>query len=153
MGLHFVLICLHLLAAAWWVGGMAVMHFAVRPAAVQTLEPPQRLPFMAAALGRFFATVNIAVAVLLASGFALLHLAGGWAAAHWGVRAMFALGLLMTAVYLHIRLALHPRLQRAVAERSWPHAAAQLNAIRVRVAFNLALGTLVFVLAAAARGV
>ena len=146
MRLHLVLLCLHLLAAALWVGGMAVMHFAVRPAAVQMLEPPQRLPFMAAALGRFFAAVNIAIAVLLVSGLGLLHLGGGLAAAHWGVLAMFALGLLMTAVYLHIRLALYPRLQRAVAERTWPQAAAQLNGIRVRVAFNLALGTLVFVL-------
>ena len=146
MLLYATLLCLHLLAAALWVGGMAVMHFAVRPAAVQMLEPPQRLPFMAAALGRFFAAVNIAIAVLLVSGLGLLHLGGGLAAAHWGVLAMFALGLLMTAVYLHIRLALYPRLQRAVAERTWPQAAAQLNAIRVRVAFNLALGTLAFVL-------
>lgn len=151
MRLHLVLLCLHLLAAALWVGGMAVMHFAVRPAAVQMLEPPQRLPFMAAALGRFFAAVNIAVAVLLLSGLALLHLGGGVAAAHWGVQAMLAIGLLMTAVYLHIRLAFYPRLQRAVAERAWPQAAAQLNAIRVRVALNLALGTLVFVLATLAR--
>ena len=151
MRLHLVLLCLHLLAAALWVGGMAVMHFAVRPAAVQTLEPPQRLPFMAAALGRFFAAVNLAIAVLLVSGLGLLHLGGGLAAAHWSVLAMFAIGLLMTAVYLHIRLALYPRLERAVAERAWPQAAAQLNAIRVRVALNLALGTLVFVLATLAR--
>lgn len=151
MRLHLVLLCLHLLAAALWVGGMAVMHFAVRPAAVQMLEPPQRLPFMAAALGRFFAAVNIAIAVLLVSGLGLLHLGGGVAAAHWGVLAMFAIGLLMTAVYLHIRLALYPRLQRAVAERAWPLAAAQLNTIRARVALNLTLGTLVFVLATLAR--
>ena len=151
MRLHLVLLCLHLLAAALWVGGMAVMHFAVRPAAVQMLEPPQRLPFMAAALGRFFAAVNLAIAVLLVSGLGLLHLGGGLAAAHRSVLAMFAIGLLMTAVYLHIRLALYPRLERAVAERAWPQAAAQLNAIRVRVALNLALGTLVFVLATLAR--
>ena len=60
---------------------------------------------------------------------------------------MLALGLLMSAVYGHIRFALHPRLQRAVAAQDWPGAAAQLNPIRVRVAFNLLLGTLVFVLA------
>jgi uncharacterized membrane protein len=151
MLLHLTLLCLHLLAAALWVGGMAVMHFAVRPAAVQTLEPPLRLPFMAAALGRFFAWVSAAVIVLLASGLAMILLAGGFAAAHWSVHAMFALGLLMMAVYGHIRFAIHPRLQRAVAAREWPQAAAQLNAIRVRVALNLALGTAVFVLAVVAR--
>lgn len=148
---YAALLCLHLLSAALWVGGMAVMHFAVRPAAVQTLEPPLRLPFMASALQRFFALVSGAIVVLLASGLLLLSLRGGFAAAHWGVRAMVALGLLMMAVYGHIRLILWPRLQQAVAARVWPQAAAQLNAIRVRVAFNLLLGVLVFALAVLAR--
>ena len=151
MLLYATLLCLHLLAAALWVGGMAVMHFAVRPAAVRTLEPPLRLPFMAAALQRFFTLVSGVLAVLLASGLALLSLRGGFAAAHWGVQAMVALGLLMMAVYGHIRLALWPRLQQAVATRTWPQAAGQLNAIRMRVAFNLLLGVLVFVLAVLAR--
>ena len=151
MLLHATLLCLHLLAAAFWVGGMAVMHFAVRPAAVQTLEPPLRLPFMAAALGRFFAWVSAAVVVLLASGLAMLLLGGGFAAAHWSVHAMFAIGLLMMAVYGHIRFAIFPRLQQAVAARTWPQAAAQLNAIRIRVVLNLMLGTAVFVLAVVAR--
>ncbi len=42
-----VLLFLHLASAAFWVGGMAVMHFAVRPAAVAVLEPPLRLPMLA----------------------------------------------------------------------------------------------------------
>jgi uncharacterized membrane protein len=151
MLLTAILLCLHLLAAALWVGGMAVMHLAVRPAAIQTLEPPLRLPFMAAALQRFFTLVSGAIAVLLASGLALLGLGSGFAAAHWGVHAMAAIGLLMMGVYAHIRLALWPRLQQAVEARTWPQAAAQLNAIRMRVAFNLLLGVLVFVLAVMAR--
>ena len=151
MLLNATLLCLHLLAAAFWVGGMAVMHFAVRPVAVQTLEPPLRLPFMAAALGRFFAGVSAAVVLLLASGLAMLLFGGGFAAAHWSVHAMVAIGLLMMAVYGHIRYAVFPRLQQAVAVRRWPQAAAQLNAIRVRVVFNLVLGTAVFVLAVVAR--
>jgi uncharacterized membrane protein len=149
--LHATLLCLHLLAATLWVGGMAVMHFAVRPAAVQTLEPPLRLPFMAAALGRFFAWVSAAVIVLLLSGLTMMLLGGGFAAAHWSVHAMFGIGLAMMAVYGHVRFAAFPRLQRAVASRTWPQAAAQLNAIRIRVALNLVLGTLVFVLAVVGR--
>jgi uncharacterized membrane protein len=149
--LHATLLCLHLLAATVWIGGMAVMHFAVRPAAVQTLEPPQRLPFMAAALGRFFAWVSVAVLVLLVSGLWMMLHSGGFAAAHWSVHAMFAIGLVMMAVYGHIRFALFVRLQRALAVREMPQAAAALNAIRQRVALNLALGTLVFVLAVVGR--
>jgi uncharacterized membrane protein len=149
--LHATLLCLHLLAATLWFGGMAVMHFAVRPAAVQTLEPPLRLPFMAAALGRFFAWVSAAVIALLLSGLTMMLLGGGFAAAHWSVHAMFGIGLAMMAVYGHVRFAAFPRLQRAVASRTWPQAAAQLNAIRIRVALNLVLGTLVFVLAVVGR--
>ena len=149
--LHATLLCLHLLAATVWVGGMAVMHFAVRPAAVQLLEPPLRLPFMAAALGRFFGAVSMSVAVLLGSGLAMILGSGGFAAAHWSVHAMFGIGLAMTAIYGHIRFAAYPRLQRAVAARQWPAGAVQLNAIRQRVALNLALGTAVFVLAVLGR--
>lgn len=148
MLLHTTLLSLHLLAAALWVGGMATMHFAVRPAAVRTLPPPQRLPFMAAALGRFFVAVNVAIALLLASGLALVWLAGGFGAVPWSVHAMAAIAVLMLGVYLQLRLVAYPRLCRAVAARDWPQGAAPLNAIRLRVVFNLLLGTLVFVLAA-----
>ena len=72
-------------------------------------------------------------------------------AAHRSVHAMFGIGLTMMAVYGHIRFAAYPRLQRAVAAREWPAPAVQLNAIRQRVALNLALGTAVFVLAIVGR--
>jgi uncharacterized membrane protein len=149
--LYLTLLCLHLLAAALWVGGMATMHFAVRPAAVQTLEPPLRLRLMTAALGRFFAWVSVAVVLLLLSGLVMLAASGGFAAAHWSVHAMSGVGLAMTLVYVHIRALVYPRLRQAVAANDWPLAAAQLNAIRQRVALNLGLGTLVFVLAVLGR--
>lgn len=146
-----LLLFIHLLAAAWWVGGMAVMHFAVRPSAAATLEPPLRLPLMAAALARFFSGVSIAIALLLASGLLMIWLAGGFARVHWSVHAMLAIGLLMTALFLHLRFAPYPRLLRAVAKREWPVAAANLNSIRKVVAINLALGLLVFALAVLGR--
>ena len=147
---HAVLLCLHLLAATLWVGGMAAMHFVVRPAAL-TLEPPLRLPFMAAALGRFFAWVSAAIVVLLLSGLAMIMLSGGFGVVHWSVHAMFAIGLLMMAIFGQIRFGPFVRLQHAVASHEWPKAAPQLNAIRQLVAVNLLLGTLVFVLAVVAR--
>jgi uncharacterized membrane protein len=150
---YAVLLCLHLLAATVWVGGMAVMHFAVRPAAVGTLDPPLRLPFMAAALGRFFAWVSASIVVLLTSGLAMIMAGGGFAATHWSVHAMFAVGLLMMAIFAHIRFGPYPRLQRAVAAREWPKAAPQLNTIRMLVALNLVLGIGVFVVAVLGRAV
>ncbi|OUM02158.1 CopD family protein [Variovorax sp. JS1663] len=148
---HALLLLLHLLAAAFWVGGMAVMHFAVRPSAVAVLEPPLRLPLMAQALSRFLAGVAVAIAVLLASGFGMVWLAGGFARVHWSVHAMLGIGLLMMGLYLHIRFAPYPRLVRAVAAREWPVAAAQLNTIRRLVEVNLALGVGVFALAIVGR--
>jgi uncharacterized membrane protein len=146
-----ILLLLHLLAAAFWVGGMAVMHFAVRPSAVAVLEPPLRLPLMAQALSRFFAGVSAAIVVLLASGLGMIWLAGGFARVHWSVHAMLGIGLVMMALFLHIRFAPYPRLLRAVAAREWPVAAAQLNTIRRLVMVNLTLGVAVFVLAIAGR--
>ena len=146
----FVLLFLHLVAASFWVGGMAVMHFAVRPAAL-ALDPPQRLPFMAQALARFFAGVAAAIVVLLTSGVWMVMLAGGFGRVHWSVHAMFGLGLLMMALFLHIRFALYPKLQRAVAASEWPVAAAKLGSIRTLVALNLGLGVAVFAFAILGR--
>jgi uncharacterized membrane protein len=146
-----ILLFLHLLAAAFWVGGMAAMHFSVRPAAVATLEPPLRLPFMADTLSRFFVGVSIAIGVLLASGLWMVMLAGGFARVHWSVHAMLGIGLVMMALFLHVRFAPYPRLQRAIAAREWPVAAANLGTIRQLVAVNLALGVSVFALAILGR--
>ncbi len=144
-------LCVHLLAAAFWVGGMATMHFAVRPAAVAVLEPPLRLPFMAAALGRFLGWVGGAIVLLLLTGFAMVAMAGGFARVHWSVHAMLALGLVMMAMYGHIRFAGFPKLERFVASRDWPAAGKALATIRMLVAINLALGVLVFVIAVVGR--
>ncbi len=148
--LYATLLCLHLLAAALWVGGMATIVLAVRPAAIQVLEaPPLRLQLLGATLARFFTLVQGAIVVLLLTGLLMFSLLGG--SAHWSVHAMLAFGLLMMALFAHIRWALFPRLQRALAEQAWPLAAAALNRIRQFVNINLGLGGLVFALAVVGR--
>jgi uncharacterized membrane protein len=148
---YAALLFVHILAAAFWVGGMALMHFAVRPAAVATLEPPQRLPFLAATLERFFVGVSTAIALLLASGLGMVWLAGGFANVRWSVHAMLALGLVMMAIYLYIRFAPFPRLRNAVVARAWPVAASNLDSIRKLVGLNLLLGVIVFAFAVIGR--
>ena len=148
---HAVLLCLHALAAAFWVGGMAVISFAVRPAAVQTLEPPLRLALLAAVLRRFFSGVAWAIMLLLASGAAMIVLTGGLGHVHWSVHAMLALGTVMVAIFAQLRWGAGVRLQRAVAGRDWAAASANLGLIRQRVGINLVLGLAVFVLAIVAR--
>lgn len=140
----------HLLAAVLWVGGMAFAHFALRPAAAQVLEPPQRLPLLAATLGRFFGLVGVAVPLILATGLALL-LRVGMAAAPVAWHAMLALGLVMAAIFVFIVAVPYPRLKRHVAAREWPAAGAAMAVIRQWVGVNLVLGTVTIVLAVAGR--
>ncbi len=106
---------------------------------------------MGAALGRFFAGVNIAIGLLLATGFAMIWLAGGMGAVHWNVHGMLGIGLVMMALYGHIRFALYPKLRRALVIKDWVAAGARLQLIRMLVSFNLALGILVLALAVAGR--
>lgn len=150
---HALLLAIHLLAATFWVGGMAAMQFAVRPAAAATLDPPQRLAFMTAALARFFAGVTVSILLLLASGSALIAIGGGFGAMPWSVHAMSGIALVMVVIYGWIRLRLFVQLREAVAGREWPRAGAALNPIRRLVATNLALGAAVFVVAVAGRAI
>src|SRR5512135_3617188 len=113
--LYTSMLLLHVLGVVVWVGGMFVMHVAVRPAAVETLQPAQRLPLIAAALKRFFDWVAVAIVAVLASGIGMILEGGGFRNAHLSVHVMFAIGLAMMAIFLHIRFAPFRRLQAAVA--------------------------------------
>jgi uncharacterized membrane protein len=150
--MHATLLFLHLAAAILWVGGMAFAHFCLRPAAVEVLQPPQRLPLMAKALGRFFPLVAAAVVVILVTGFALLLGSGeGLKGAPPGWHLMLSLGLVMSALFVMIYVRLNPALQRHVAAQEWPQAGAVLDRIRKLVTVNLALGVATVAAAASAR--
>jgi|WetSurMetagenome_2_1015567.scaffolds.fasta_scaffold02328_14 uncharacterized membrane protein len=151
MSAFALLLFMHLLAAAFWVGGMAVVHFAVRPAVAEALPaPPLRLALMAALLRRFFVAVTIAIALLLVSGLAMIALGGGFAHQPPGVHLMLGIGIVMTVIFARIRLTWFGRMQRSLAGADLAAAAAALQAIRRLVGVNLALGVLSF--AAAALG-
>jgi len=148
---YAILLFIHLVAAAFWVGGMATMHFAVRPAAVATLEPPLRLRTMAAALRRFFVGVDASVTLLFVSGVAMILLAGGFRGVHWRIEAMMSIAIVMAGIYVYIRAFVFKALRRAVEESAWPVAAARLNTARKLVSLNLALGVVVFAVATVGR--
>ncbi|MDH4284902.1 MAG: CopD family protein [Gallionellaceae bacterium] len=148
--LHTTLLLLHLLGAIVWIGGMFFAHYCLRPAAVETLEPPKRLPLMEATLRRFFRYVAASVLALLGTGFALflpvsIHRAPiGW-------HIMFALGIVMALVFMYIWVVLYPRLREHCATTAWPLAGQILNSIRRLVALNLVLGLCTVVAAVSAR--
>jgi uncharacterized membrane protein len=147
--LYAILKLLHVLSIIVWVGGMVFAGFFLRPAALQ-LEPPLRQRLMQSALQRFFAAVLVAIVVVLVTG--------GWMigrAAKDTVKAglgfnmpldwtiMAALGLLMMAIFGHIRFVLFKRLSRAVVASDWPAGGVALASIRTWVGVNLALGIVI----------
>ena len=130
---------LHLAAGIVWLGGMTVLLWAVRPAAIALLPPEQRLPLLQRVLARFFALVWLAIGVLLASGLWMFGSADMKLAPR-GWHAMAGLGTLMCLVFAHLYFAPFRRLSRAVASGDWPAAAAALAQIHPLVLTNFALG-------------
>jgi uncharacterized membrane protein len=148
---YVIALFIHLLCAAFWVGGMATMHFAVRPSAVATLEPPLRLRMMAATLRRFFVGVDASVTLLFASGVGMIMAAGGFRGLHWRIEAMMSIAIVMAAIYVYIRASVFRAMRRAVEESAWPVAAARLDTVRKLVTLNLVLGVVVFAVATIGR--
>jgi uncharacterized membrane protein len=134
------LLALHLLAAIFWVGGMAFAYWVLRPAA-GPLEPPLRLPLWRRVFGIFLPWVGLSIAVVLGSGYAMLvKYFGGVAGAPLYVNVMQGLGWLMVLLYLHLYFAPWQRFRAALDRNVLLDAAKALNQIRMIVAINLALG-------------
>jgi uncharacterized membrane protein len=143
---------LHILAIVVWIGGMVFAHFFLRPAAMQ-LEPPQRIRLMHGTLQRFFASVLVSIATVLVSGLWMIgRLAKETVQAglafnmplDWTIMA--TLGIVMMAIFGHIRFSLFKRLSKAVAASDWPAGGAALASIRTWVGVNLVIGVVIIVL-------
>ena len=126
MTLYPLMFLIHLLAAVVWVGGMAFVLFCLRPAAIAVLPPPQRIPLMHAALGRFFKIVVMAIALLLATGGAMIFTVGAKnmpVAWMW----MVGLGVVMMSVFFHLRAVPFPAWVNVWKHRTGPSPQANLN--------------------------
>ena len=141
---------LHLLGVVVWVGGMFFAHMALRPS-VQALQPPDRLTLLAATLTRFVAWAAAAVLMILASGFAMIAMQGGFAAVGTSVHVMAALGIVMAAIYLYLVAVPFRALRGGVAASDWPRAGAAMQRVRHLVAVNLVLGLVVITVAVLGR--
>jgi uncharacterized membrane protein len=128
---------LHVISDVIWVGGMFFAYLCVRPAAVEALEPPQRLKLWSGIFRRFFPWVWGAVVLILLTGFAML---GELAAVPVYVIVMALIGVLMSMIFMHVYFAPFARLKRAVAAEDWKAGGAALNQIRMLVGLNLVLG-------------
>jgi uncharacterized membrane protein len=136
--MHRVLVLFHLVAVIVWLGGMFFAHVCLRPVATVQLPPALRLPLLAAVLGRFFAVVGVALALLWGSGLLRFAQAGALIPGHW--LTMAGLALVMSTLFGLIVFRFHQRLLAAVAAEDWKAGAEAMNAIRVLVQTNLILG-------------
>ena len=133
---------IHLLAALIWVGGMFFAYVVLRPAAVEVLEPPQRLRLWDAVFRRFFSWVWGGVATLMVSGLYLIYLHGGIAHVGRHIHIMLAMGLTMMAIYGYVFFACYVPFNLHVAKQRWKEAGEMLVKIRKLIAVNLTLGLL-----------
>lgn len=147
--LYATLKTIHLLSIIVWIGGMVFAHFFLRPAVAQ-LEPPLRLRLMHEVLARFFKAVLVASLLTLGTGVWMLGRvakqvvqSGGSFEMPLAWTLMATLGVVMVAIFMHIRFALFKRLGRAVAASEWEAGGRALAQIRTWVSVNLGLGVLV----------
>lgn len=146
-----ILIALHLLAAALWVGGMFFAHQAQRPAALD-LDPPLRLGLWVRTFNRFFPWVWAFVILLPITGYAMMFgRFGGFSGAPLYVHIMQGLGWVMIIIFIKLYFLAFQRLKAAVATQDYKSGAAHLATIRRWVGINLLLGVTVLSVAAAGR--
>jgi uncharacterized membrane protein len=146
-----VLIALHVLAVAVWVGGMFFAYMVLRPSA-GPLAAETRLQLWHGVFRRFFPWVWASIAILLASGYGMLILYfGGFAGAGLYVQLMQGLGIVMMLLFLHLYFGPWRRFGAAVAGGHFPEAVMRLAQIRRIVALNLGLGLVTIVVGASGR--
>ena len=131
----------HLAAAIVWMGGMALMIWAIRPVAIAQLEPVQRLPLMAAILSRFFKMVGLCVLILLTTG-GLMLIGVDMRLAPKGWHAMLGVGVLMCLIFGHLYFGPFRKLKLTLANDDLPGAGAQLAKIHRLVLINFGLSWL-----------
>ncbi len=148
--LYQPLLFLHITGVVIWVGGMFFAYFCLRPAAVQLLEPAQRLPLWVATFRRFFKITAAAVVAILATGFMML-MQVGMKLAPIGWHIMLSTGLLMAFIFIYVYAVLYPRLCSQSGAAAWPEGAATLNNIRQLVGLNLVLSAITIAAATFAR--
>ena len=135
-----IVLAVHIVCAALWVGGMAFALLVLRPS-LAVLEPSQRVALHGQVFRRFFLLVWHAMPLLLLSGYAMLFgIYGGFAFARWNIHLMHLLGLIMAAVFILIFFGPYARF------RGGETGAAE--SIRRLVLLNLVLGLITIVLAA-----
>lgn len=139
----------HLVAAILWMGGMAFMLLALRPAALAVMDPQSRARLMGAVWQRFFLIVIVSIVALFTTGtnlyttaFRAAKAATGSGSVPLGWNLMLVIGIVMMLIFGHIYFAGFGKFKRAVAAAEWPVAAKAAAQVQTLVMANFVLGWL-----------
>ena len=142
-----LVLAIHLLGMAVWVGGAAYALLVLRPS-LSLLDATQRASVTLQSLKRFFRLVWHAMPLVLASGWAMeIGREGGFARADWHINAMQGLALVMAAVFLWIFFGPFRKARRAI--RPKPET---FESIRSLLGMTLVLGIAIVVVASLGHG-
>lgn len=130
---------LHLVSNIVWIGGMFLAYMAVRPAAAEVLDPPQRLRLWTGIFRRFFPWVWAAVVLIMITGFTMM---GQMSGVPRYVMTMALIGIVMAVIFVYIYFVPFAGLKAAVGAEDWKAGGASLARIRTLVGLNLLLGML-----------
>lgn len=131
---------IHLISVIIWVGGMFFAYMVLRPAAVDVLQPPERLRLWDSVFRRFFNWVWGAVGLILVTGFYMIYQYGGMAHAPHFVHIMLLFGLAMAGIYGYVYFGCYVPFNLHVDKERWKEAGETLGRIRKLVGLNLSLG-------------
>jgi uncharacterized membrane protein len=129
---------------------MFFAHMVLRPS-VGPLGAAIRLPLWRRVFQGFFPWVWLCVLAILGSGFALVGLGSGFAAAPAYVNAMMGLGIVMASIFWYIYFSPWRRFRQAVLAENWNAAETAIAGIRMMVRINLTLGIATALIGAAGR--
>lgn len=140
---------IHLVAGIVWMGGMTFMLLALRPAALEVLDPQPRARLMGAVWARFFRVILVAIGLLFITGtqlytttFRAMKESTGSGSVPLGMNLMLVIGVVMMLIFGHIYFAGFKKFQRAVAAVEWPVAAKAAAQIHTLMLTNFVLGWL-----------
>jgi uncharacterized membrane protein len=133
--LRDLLLALHLLSAAIWVGGMFYAIVVLR-VGLAVLDAGPRLQVQMVTLKKFFFYVWHVMPIMILTGWAMVFLVyGGFAVLPWSINVMQGLGILMALVFAYAFFGPWQRLRRAI--RPAPDLVPRIRSLIVT---NLVLG-------------
>ena len=137
-----LVLALHLLGMAVWVGGLITVLFVLRRS-VGLLEQTQRNSVQLQSLKRFFRLIWHVMPIVLLTGWAMeIFRLGGFANADWHINAMQGLGVVMALVFAYVYFGPFRKAQRAIRPKP-----AMFESIHSLVGTMLVIGVAIVVVA------